>query len=188
MNIDVLCTSNTDHWRRQWQPTPVLLPGKSHGWRSLEGCSPWDRKESDMTERLYFHALEKAMATHSSVLSWRIPGTGEPGRLPSTGSHRVEHDWSDLAAAATQIINIFPWIIRHLKICDFSSLGGKSIIGNPLATEIWSNAFIDVEVLEQKDTACLCDSQTQTHRLREGTYGYQGGITREFGIDRYTLL
>ena len=41
--------------RRQWQPTPVLLPGKSHGWRSLVGCSPWGRKESDTTERLRFH-------------------------------------------------------------------------------------------------------------------------------------
>ena len=40
-------------------------------------------------------------ATHSSVLAWRIPGTGEPGGLPSMGSHRVGHDWSDLAAAAT---------------------------------------------------------------------------------------
>ena len=42
-------------WRRQWRPTPVLLPGKSHGWRSLVGCSPWGRTESDMTERLHFH-------------------------------------------------------------------------------------------------------------------------------------
>ena len=41
--------------RRQWHPTPVLLPGKSHGWRSLGGCSPWGRKESDTTERLDFH-------------------------------------------------------------------------------------------------------------------------------------
>ena len=41
--------------RRQWQPTPVLLPGKCHGWRSLVGCSPWGRKESDTTERLHFH-------------------------------------------------------------------------------------------------------------------------------------
>ena len=40
-------------WRRQWQPTPVLLPGKSHGWRSLVGCSPWVRKDSDMTEQLH---------------------------------------------------------------------------------------------------------------------------------------
>ena len=41
--------------RRQWQPTPVLLPGKSHGWRSLLGCSPWGLEESDTTERLHFH-------------------------------------------------------------------------------------------------------------------------------------
>ena len=130
--------------RRQWHPTPILLPGKSHGWRSLEGCSPWGRKELDMTESLHFHfslscigegngnplqysclenlvnggawwaavhgvaksrtrlsnftftvhfhALEKEMATHSSVLAWRIPGTGEPGGLPSMGSHRVGPD------------------------------------------------------------------------------------------------
>ena len=44
-----------DLWRRQWQPTPVLLPGKSHGWRSLVGCSPWGREESDTTERLHSH-------------------------------------------------------------------------------------------------------------------------------------
>ena len=47
----------------------------------------------------HFHALEKEMATHSSVLAWRIPGTGEPGGLPSMGLHRVRHDWSDLAVA-----------------------------------------------------------------------------------------
>ena len=82
--------------RRQWQPTPVLLPGKSHGWRSLVGCSPWGHEELDTTERLlftfHFHALEKEMATHSRVLAWRIPGTGEPVGLPSMGSLRVGHD------------------------------------------------------------------------------------------------
>ena len=61
------------------------------------GCSPWGREESDTTEQLLFHfslsciALEKEMATHSSVLSWRIPGTGESGGLLSMGSHRVGH-------------------------------------------------------------------------------------------------
>ena len=88
--------------RRQWHPTPVRLPGKSHGRRSPEGCSPWGREELDKTERrhFHFHALEKEMATHSSVLAWRIPGTGEPGGLPCMGSHRVGHNWSNLAAAA----------------------------------------------------------------------------------------
>jgi len=82
--------------RRRWHPTPVLLPGKSHGWRSLVGCSPGGHEELDTTERLHFHfslhALEKEMATHSSVLAWRTPGTGEPGGLLSMGSHRVGLD------------------------------------------------------------------------------------------------
>ena len=88
----------------QRHPTPGLLPGKSHGPRSLEGCSPWgcwgSDRLSDFTFTFHFHVLEKEMATHSSVLAWRIPGTGESGGLPSMGSHRVGHDWSDLAAAA----------------------------------------------------------------------------------------
>ena len=71
---------------------PVLLPGKSHGQRSLVGCSPWVHEEPDTTEQLHFHALEKEMATHSNVLAWRIPGMAEPGGLPSIGLHRVRHE------------------------------------------------------------------------------------------------
>ena len=51
----LLMTNSTVVVRRRWHPTPVLLPGKSHGWRSLVGCSPWGRKKLDMTERLHFH-------------------------------------------------------------------------------------------------------------------------------------
>ena len=58
-------------------------------WAAVHGVAEsWTR----LSERLHFHALEKEMATHSSVLAWRIPGTGEPGGLPSMGSHRVGHD------------------------------------------------------------------------------------------------
>ena len=64
------------------------------------GCCPWGRTELDTTEATCMHALEKEMATHSSILAWRIPGTEEPGGLPSMGSHRVGQDRSDLAAAA----------------------------------------------------------------------------------------
>ena len=63
--------------------------------RSLVGCSPWGHEELDtfdFTFTFHVHALEKEMANHSSVLAWRIPGTGEPGGLPSMGSHRVGHD------------------------------------------------------------------------------------------------
>ena len=78
-----------------WHPTPVLLPGKSHGRRSLEGTvhgvSEGRTRLRDFTFTFHFHALEKEMATHSSVLAWRIPGTREPGGLPSMGLHRVRH-------------------------------------------------------------------------------------------------
>ena len=68
----------------------------------------WTRVR-DFTFTFHFHTLEKEMATHSSVLAWRIPGTGEPGGLPSLGSHRVGHDWSDLAAAAASLIAAVLW-------------------------------------------------------------------------------
>ena len=64
--------------------------------QEVRGCSPWGHQSwtqlSDFTFTFHFHALEKEMATHSSVLAWRIPGTGKPGGLPSIGSHRVGHD------------------------------------------------------------------------------------------------
>ena len=64
----------------------------------VHGVAKSRTRLSDFTFTFYFYALEKEMATHSSVLAWRIPGTGVPGRLLSMGSHRVGHDWSDLAA------------------------------------------------------------------------------------------
>ena len=83
-------------WRRKWQPTLVFLLGKSHGRRSLAADSPgvaksWTRL-SNFTLTFHFDALEKELATHSNILAWRIPGTGERGGLPSMGSHRVGHD------------------------------------------------------------------------------------------------
>ena len=58
----------------------------------VHGVAKSQRRLSDFTFTFHFHALEKEIATHSSVLAWRIPGTGEPGGLPSMGSHRVGHD------------------------------------------------------------------------------------------------
>ena len=96
-------------WRRQWHPTPVLLPGKSHGRRSLVGCSPWDRKVSDTTERLHFH--------FSLFMHWRRKWQPTPVFLPGesqgwgslVGCHlwgrTVRHDWSDLATAAAWTMN-----------------------------------------------------------------------------------
>ena len=99
--------------RRQWHPTPVLLPGKSHGWRSLVGCSPWGRSESDTTEQLHFHfSLSCIGEGNGNPLQGSClenPRDGEPGWLPSMGSHRVGHDWSNLAAAAAAWNN---WLVQ----------------------------------------------------------------------------
>ena len=78
--------------RGQWHPTPVLWPGKSHGWAAVRGVAKSRTRLRDFTFTFHFHALEKEMATHSSVLAWRIPGAVEPGGLPSMGSQRVRHD------------------------------------------------------------------------------------------------
>ena len=68
-------------------------------WAAVHGVAKSRTRLSEFTFTFPFHALEKEMATHSSVLAWRIPGMGEPGGLLSMGLHRVGHDWSDLAAA-----------------------------------------------------------------------------------------
>ena len=89
--------SSTLAWKIPWAETPGRL-------RFMESL-----RLSDFTFTFHFHALEEEMATHSSVLAWRIPGTAGPGGLPSMGSHRVGHDWIDLAAAAAVL-----WYRMHL--------------------------------------------------------------------------
>ena len=94
-------------WRRKWQPTPVLLPGKFHRQKSLAGYSPWHCKEPDTTEqRSTSHAawavllgspdliISRCLAPHSSTLAWKIPWMEEPGRLQSMGFLRVGYDWA----------------------------------------------------------------------------------------------
>ena len=78
--------------RRRWHPTPVLLPGKSHGRRSLVGCSPWGREESDMTERLHFHFL----------LSHIGEGNGNPLQCSCLESPRDKGAWWAAVCGVTQ--------------------------------------------------------------------------------------
>ena len=79
-------------------------------WAAVHGVTKSRTQLSDFTFTFHFHALEKEMATHSSVLAWRILGTVEPDGLPSMGSHRVGHDRSDLAAAADYTVFFFPFL------------------------------------------------------------------------------
>ena len=94
-------------------------------WAAVYGVAKSRTRLRDFTSTFHFHALEKEMATHSSVLAWRILGTGEPGGLPSMGSHRVGHDWSDLAAAAAVLL-----------FCVLSCFTGLQLIVTP-----WTVAF-----------------------------------------------
>ena len=123
-------------WRRQWHPTPVLLPGKSHGRRSLVGCSPCGRQESDTTERLHFHfslsCIGEGTGNPLQCSCLENPRDGGACGLPSMGSHRVRHDWSDLAAAerghlvmfkfprVQYIWNLRVWALQSLNMWGFS--------------------------------------------------------------------
>ena len=74
-------------------------------WKAaVHGVAEGQTRQSDFTFIFHFHALEKEIETHSSIFAWRIPGTEEPGGLPSIGLHRVGHNWSDLAAADLNIV------------------------------------------------------------------------------------
>ena len=88
-------------------------------WAAVHGVAKSWIRLSDFTFTFHFHSLEKEMATHSSVLAWRIQGTGEPGGLPSLGSHRVRHDWSDLAAAAVFRAWFLRWQIPSREMLTF---------------------------------------------------------------------
>ena len=101
------------HWRRQWQPTPVLLPGKSHGRRSLMGCSPWDHEELDTTERLHFHFS----------LSWIGEGNGNPLQCSCLENSRDSGAWW---AAVYGVAQSQTWLKR------LSSSSNHCIISNLL--------------------------------------------------------
>ena len=102
----------------------AAVHGVTEGWTRL----------SNFTFTFHFHALENEMATHSSVLAWRIPGTGEPGGLPSMGLHRVGHDWSNLAAAAATSCLLQPgthYSDGKESMCNVGDLGLIPVSGRP---------------------------------------------------------
>ena len=105
-------------------------------WAAVHGVAESRTRLSEFTLTFHFHVLERAMATHSSVLAWRIPGMAEPGGLLSMGLHRVGHDWSNLAAAEGQGMSVGETGGRDPKIHTFSN---KLSHGMQYAAEgIWS--------------------------------------------------
>ena len=120
-------------------------------WAAVHAVAKGRTRLNDFTFTFYFHTLEKEMATHSSVLAWRIPGTREPGGLPSMGSHRVGHDWSDLAAAA---------------VYRLSPRGRKNLIDTGLDVVTWATLLLPITVsssVEQKrmwnGSSIICGSK-----------------------------
>ena len=113
------------HSCREGNGTPLQYSclEKSHGRRSLVGCSPWSHEESDTTERLNFHfslsCFGEGNGNPLQCPCLENPRDGEPGGLLSMGSHRVRHDWSDLAAAA---VAAFTLVSSAFRIC-FSRIG-----------------------------------------------------------------
>ena len=107
--------------------------GRGACWATVHGVVEGWTQLSDFTFTFHFHALEKEMATHSSILAWRIPWMGEPGGLPSTGSHRVRHHWSDLVVV---VVWSYEWnfVLRNLERSDISN--------SVLVYEVWIVSII----------------------------------------------
>ena len=123
-------------------------------WAAVHGVAKSQTRLSDFT--FHFHALEKEMATHSSVLAWRIPGTVEPGGLPSMGSHRVGHDWSDLAAAAARLEEMLRITWPNLFILHMKKVRPKVVQGlcndrsrlNPTSPDWYSRASLQHHTMQ----------------------------------------
>ena len=105
--------------------------------------------------------LEKEMATHSSVLAWRIPGMGEPGGLPSMGSHRVRHGWRDLAAAAAEVFMIDKvnksayWLSNQISPRDTLPFALPTVLFNLFSLALTSN-YLNLLLVFNIDTLpCL---------------------------------
>ena len=150
--------SSTLAWKIPWTEEPGRL--QSMG-------SQGQTRLSNFTFTFPFHALEKEMATHSSTLAWRIPGTGEPGGLLSMGSHRVGHDWSNLAAAAADSHWIKIWsdvVITFFKSCQkphiqlfYSCI--LWMINHNLFPELWGKTE------NKHETSCILGVYQPTRKL-----------------------
>ena len=99
-------------WRRQWHPTPVLLPWKSHGRRSLVGCSPWGRKESDTTERLQFHFLLSCIGEgNGNPLQCSCLENPRDGGTWWAAVYGVAQSWTRLKWLISISISIYPLLL-----------------------------------------------------------------------------
>ena len=111
-------------WRRQWHRTPALLPGKSHGWRSLVGCSPWRRKELDTTERLHFHfSLSCTGKGNGNPLQRSClvnPRDGGAWWAPISGlaQSQTRLKWLSSSSSSRQHLNVYDPLKKEMATCS----------------------------------------------------------------------
>ena len=152
-------------------------------WARVHGVTRSRTRLSNFTFTFHFHALEKEMATHSSVLAWRIPGTAEPSGLPSLGSHRVGHDWSDLAVAVKSSLWCWrrllrvPWTARRYNQSILKEISpGCSLVGLMLKLKLqyFGHLMWRADLFEK--TLMLGKIERRRRRVRQ-RMRWLGGIT-----------
>ena len=127
----IFCLSNSSLQRRQWHPTPVLLPGKSHGQRRLVGCSPWGRKESETTEQLHFHfSLLCTGEGNGNPLQWSCLENPRDGgawwaAIYGVAQSRTRLKWlssssSSNSSLCTYLPYLFIRLLPYLGYCKYS--------------------------------------------------------------------
>ena len=116
-------------WRRKWQLTPVLLPGKSHGWRSLVGCSPWGHRESDTTERFHFHfslsCIGEGNGNPLQCSCLENPRDREPGGLPDVygvAQSRTRLKRLSSSSSSKLFICLGEKFLRSVFVCTYNSI------------------------------------------------------------------
>ena len=156
-------------------------------WAAVHGVAKSQTRLSDFTFTFHFHTSEKEMATHSSVLAWRIPRTGELGGLPSMGSHRVGHNWSDLAAAAApnEMRDIYgflgePWERRPQDLRTGERELLIMIINyNFYYLEQWSSHFAECQN-QFRSLQCHLISRILFHLFRSKAWAW--GLSRDLQV------